>query len=439
MHDLAIIAGVAAAFATAAVTHSAIKAYWRVKVRPKVKGRRGEAAVSRVTARYRMRGGHTFNDILIPAWRGTSQIDNILVSRSGITLIETKDKGGIITGGEGDAQWYQTFPNSKNVIPFQNPIQQNAGHAAALRNILKDAGFQRDEIPIFSYVVFTDPNCKIPQIPFVVDTDGLKRHLKIAHKECEDLLTDKEVRAVCDAIENSLVKGRKARKQHVLRAQLAAETAKHAGDESGLDYLIRVSNEMPNDLPVQDYSLQAQMPEKPSREKFTDHHAMLTIKNRTASIADFFESAKRRNDKEPVPVGGSFDYFVCPYTFKRFPAEQAMDFYRGLWVAYLTKNPGLADYMKEHGTADLGNSTRVRKILAGYNTDKDAFVRSVRSTDWYRNVKASNSKTRNQAPGSQKAEPAENRRAPLEQQINGARDKCEPAHSGKPHTHMPAR
>ena len=69
---------------------------------------------------------HVFNDVIFPAADGTSQIDHVVVSDTGIFVIETKNYQGRIYGNGKSSEWYQYLGDNK--YPFYNPILQNAGH-----------------------------------------------------------------------------------------------------------------------------------------------------------------------------------------------------------------------------------------------------------------------------------------------------------------------
>ena len=88
-----------------------------------------------------------FNDILVPAPDGTSQIDHVVAADQGIFVIETKNYQGTIYGNEKSSEWYQ-FLGSKQ-YPFHNPLHQNYGHVKALSQAI-----QLPETCFISIVVF---------------------------------------------------------------------------------------------------------------------------------------------------------------------------------------------------------------------------------------------------------------------------------------------
>ena len=88
----------------------------------------------------------------------TTQIDDILIFRSGIYVIECKDYSGWIFGNSAYEYWTQTLPygyrgdSTKN--SFYNPVKQNQNHIKCIRQKLLNV----KSIPIHNIIVFGD-NC----------------------------------------------------------------------------------------------------------------------------------------------------------------------------------------------------------------------------------------------------------------------------------------
>lgn len=111
------------------------------------KGKIGELTVARILSRlspeYKV-----YNDIIIPSFNGTSQIDHIVISPYGIFVIETKNYSGKIYGGENSDHWKQYLRNVE--YEMINPIKQNSGHISALKKLF----YGLPEIPYHSIIVF---------------------------------------------------------------------------------------------------------------------------------------------------------------------------------------------------------------------------------------------------------------------------------------------
>jgi hypothetical protein len=117
---------------------------------------------------------HLMNNITLPFKDGTTQIDNILVSRYGIFVIETKNYKGWIFGDESSKTWTQVIFNLK--FKFSNPIHQNSLHVRVISELL-------DFIPkdlIHSLIVFTgDAKFKTSCPQGVVDLYGLPNYIRM--------------------------------------------------------------------------------------------------------------------------------------------------------------------------------------------------------------------------------------------------------------------
>ncbi len=121
---------------------------------------------------------HLLNHVTLRLHYGTTQIDHILVSRFGVFVIETKDYSGWIFAHASWETWTQVLYKAK--FRFQNPLRQNQGHVAAVRNLL-------DFLPpeqIYSLVAFTGKaEFKTPMPAGVFDVPGLIQHLQSRRSE----------------------------------------------------------------------------------------------------------------------------------------------------------------------------------------------------------------------------------------------------------------
>ena len=137
------------------------------------KGARGEYLIYKELSPWLDAGARMLFNVYVPKSDGTtSEIDDLLINRAGIFVIESKFYGGWIFGNDADAQWTQTLPagrgkSEKNRFP--NPVWQNAGHIKALRGIVGG------EAPMYSVIVFSD-RCELKKITVnASDTAVIKR------------------------------------------------------------------------------------------------------------------------------------------------------------------------------------------------------------------------------------------------------------------------
>lgn len=89
-------------------------------------------------------------NIKIPTEKTDTEIDLILITMSGIFVIESKNYYGIISRSKND-KWYQIF---KNKIKYRySPIRQNDHHIKYLTNYL-----HLSEDYFNSYIIFNEKN-----------------------------------------------------------------------------------------------------------------------------------------------------------------------------------------------------------------------------------------------------------------------------------------
>jgi len=98
--------------------------------------------------------GKILMNLQIPTANGKStEVDLVLIHETGIYVFEIKHYKGTIYGKDTDSAWTQYFRTTQN-HSFQNPFIQNAYHIDALRKLFP-------QLPIYSCVVFTNPECDI--------------------------------------------------------------------------------------------------------------------------------------------------------------------------------------------------------------------------------------------------------------------------------------
>ena len=107
-------------------------AAWRSQ-RSWLRGLMGEWRVARLLRRHGLEARH---DVLLPHpdGAGWTQIDHLVRLPDRILVVETKNLGGRLAGGERDERWTQRFGWRCHAI--QNPLRQNALHLAAVRAVV---------------------------------------------------------------------------------------------------------------------------------------------------------------------------------------------------------------------------------------------------------------------------------------------------------------
>lgn len=121
----------------------------------KIRGEIGEDVVSFTTSHCFPSYSKTLQDVYLHFHNGhTTQIDEIVISDSGIFVFEIKNYKGWIFGNQNNRYWTQVLyigkgDTEKNQL--YNPIKQNQTHINCINGIIHD-----DTIPIHSIVVFTN-------------------------------------------------------------------------------------------------------------------------------------------------------------------------------------------------------------------------------------------------------------------------------------------
>ena len=141
-----------------------------------------------------------YHNVTLPTVNGTTQIDHVFVSEFGVFVVETKNIGGRIFGGEHDREWTKVFPGGQK-HKFQNPLHQNYGHVRAIKNILAGIGLPKRSVK--SVVVFVgDAKLKQKQeLPQNV-TVGFEAARYVRSFKTR-ILTDEQVEKISTVIESS--------------------------------------------------------------------------------------------------------------------------------------------------------------------------------------------------------------------------------------------
>ena len=176
-----------------------------------------------------------FNNVTINTNNGTTQIDQIIVSKFGIFVIEVKNLKGWIYGDEKAAKWTQVLYGKK--YQFQSPLRQNFRHTKALSNFL---GI--DHSKIHSVVMFWG-ECEFKtSMPENVMMRGWTKYIK---SKTEVLFTDDEVDQICEAIKT----GRLPATWKTKSAHLQSLNERHQSDticpKCGRDLVLRTIGKGP--------------------------------------------------------------------------------------------------------------------------------------------------------------------------------------------------
>lgn len=117
------------------------------------KGAYGEYLIYKYLRKLEKKGAKfLFNCYILKDDGETSEIDVIMIYKSGIYVFESKNYSGWIFGTESNKMWTQTLPNGRfsRKERFYNPIMQNRTHIKWLKKYLTPAD------PIHCIIAFSD-------------------------------------------------------------------------------------------------------------------------------------------------------------------------------------------------------------------------------------------------------------------------------------------
>ncbi|WP_371454680.1 NERD domain-containing protein [Algoriphagus sp. A40] len=177
------------------------------------------------------------NNVLLNVGESTTQIDHIVISRSGLFVIETKNYKGWIYGHENSEYWKQIL--FSNGYSFKNPINQNNVHVYALKRIL--LGYP--QIKYFPIVVFSGGAVlkNVTNWSPGIYSNRLLRTIR--EQDCESNLSFDQMQAIYDQLDKLRLKSGLEGSKHVKmvkkkiqesRQNLTAETCPNCGS-----YLIK--------------------------------------------------------------------------------------------------------------------------------------------------------------------------------------------------------
>ncbi|MEG2429973.1 MAG: nuclease-related domain-containing protein, partial [Oscillospiraceae bacterium] len=116
--------------------------------RAKKIGKDGEKIVAKMLKKYAgIRSFKVLNDVYLPLYDKTTQIDHILIGFFGILVVETKNLSGEIYGDPRKKEWLHIMgKKNQKKHNFYNPIMQNQTHIDCIRHILSQENIYKTNI-----------------------------------------------------------------------------------------------------------------------------------------------------------------------------------------------------------------------------------------------------------------------------------------------------
>lgn len=194
--------------AIAAIVYAIVR---RKKNHVKALGKKGEKKVQKVLNKYaRFREAKVLNDVYLPLYENTTQVDHILIAPFGVMVIETKNWIGEVYGNPAEEQWLQVAGEDRN--KHYNPLMQNKTHLDNIRHIFKKANIYR--VNVEGAVVFAERKCDL-YCPRGVPVYTLKQFKKLLKKPAYEADNKVDVEKVANAILSQQITDKKKIANHV--------------------------------------------------------------------------------------------------------------------------------------------------------------------------------------------------------------------------------
>lgn len=180
----------------------------------------GEKKVAAKLKRYAsIRSFKVINDLYLPLYDKTTQIDHVLIGFFGLIVFETKNVGGEVYGEPRQKEWLHIM--GKNRYKLYNPLMQNQTHIDCIRHLLGKENIYN--VPIESLVVFTNRKVEL-FIPKKLPILKFKRLNKFLHQERFSKDNNIDVDRIYHALLKYQITDKKVISQHVKNVK---QMAKH--------------------------------------------------------------------------------------------------------------------------------------------------------------------------------------------------------------------
>ena len=165
-------------------------------------GAYGEYLTYKCLRKYEEKGAKFLFNCYVPKDNEeTSEIDVMMIYRSGIYVFESKNYSGWIFGSESGKMWTQTLPNGRTSRKekFYNPIMQNKTHIKWLKMRVKETD------PLHSIVVFSQ-RCELKKLDInssdisVIKRDALPRVVKEIDERIGLCLDEEQINRIYDEL-----------------------------------------------------------------------------------------------------------------------------------------------------------------------------------------------------------------------------------------------
>ena len=160
-------------------------------------GRRGEAAAAKAISGLLGKKERLFTNVSVRAEGGRAELDNIVVNRFGVFIIEVKNYNGYIEGGEEDFEWrkYKMTPAGNTYeSSVKNPIKQVKRQVYLLAKYLRYYG---SDVWVEGYAFLLQDNSPVESSCILRTPDDIDRAI---HTKRRRMLSEEEVEEIARLI-----------------------------------------------------------------------------------------------------------------------------------------------------------------------------------------------------------------------------------------------
>lgn len=209
-----------------------------------IKGNVFERKVTRELNKLRVPGKKVvMHNTLLPTSRLSSQLDALVITRSGLIVVEAKKRFGKIYGDLSNRKWVVVSGKKESGMP--SPVSQNKSHVIALNDALQD---KFPNIPYFPVVVFSD-DAEL----HVQNSRNLVCNLSALNNTVErqlgpEVFTDAQVKEIAKTLDEVRLKRRSDYRNHVIAIKAKEEARRNYDPELAQetqDYYFNKARSMP--------------------------------------------------------------------------------------------------------------------------------------------------------------------------------------------------
>lgn len=175
-------------------------------------GEQGENRINYLIDKYCLEHHHLISNGLFYDWKHNShQIDQLLINKYGIFVIETKNWNGLLIGTDYDDEW--TYITNNLQEKRRSPVKQNKIHVEVIEEIIHETILFED-IPIKNIVVFINTDISQVNSNYIYNEDSFIEAINHPIKR-NYFLSNEEIDEIYESLESYNDKSQEAHLKHI--------------------------------------------------------------------------------------------------------------------------------------------------------------------------------------------------------------------------------